>query len=343
MCCVSSIYEHVTMDGAIIREKLPYIPKDLTSIISEYAGHYKLLDWIDEQKLDYTALCYNYAKHVADTEEEPDFEAEETETLYCTDKALQLLSRNADKIDKCGWQSLCRQNNSKVLEFVSANVNRWVCHGGVLPELCWNHNNKAMDIVSACLERRLCTNNGIAKALYRLCSNPNPKATKIVCQFFDKLQYIGWYELCRNRTDAALELILSVFSKRRCHLKDTMENTYTWSILCQNTNDKAVELVSKNLEKLDDDNWAMLCGNTNDKAIQLLSKCLSSNPPQCTLDNKAWTELCRNKNPNAMDLLGKHCSQWETDTKIWKVVSMSPHIFKRDSDFLYKVLDPLMV
>ena len=106
--------------------------------------------------------------------------------------------------------------------------------------------------------------------------NRNPEAIKLLKQNPNK---INWELLCYNSNDEAIELIKENPKK------------INWHYLSKNTNTKAIELLKENPKKI---NWCELTLNPNSEAIKLLKE----NPKKIS-----WRILSDNSNPEAIDLL----------------------------------------
>jgi hypothetical protein len=101
---------------------------------------YKLLDWIDINKLDYCGLSYNeHDKAIELLEQQQNKIDWEKLSLNENNKAIKLLKQNQDKID---WKNLCFNENNKAIELLKQNQNK----------ICWdlllfNSNDKAIQLL----------------------------------------------------------------------------------------------------------------------------------------------------------------------------------------------------
>ena len=224
---------------------------------------YKLLDWIDINKLYWDGLSRN-------------------------PNAIDLLKNNLDKV--C---IICLLVNPNVLDiihlidvtllekclnrFSKSGTNRLFRNINVI-KLLKNYPDK-IDWCS------LSSNPDAVKILKNkyperinwdcLTLNINIEAIKLLKQNPKK---INWKLLCYNSNDEAIELIKENPKK------------INWSNLSSNANIKAIELLKQNPKKID---WRQLSLNPNSEALKLLKE----NPKKIS-----WSNLSINSNPEAIDL-----------------------------------------
>ena len=225
---------------------------------------YKLLDWIDINKLYWDGLSRN-------------------------PNAINLLKNNLDKV-RLTWL-LENPNVLDIIDLIDA----------ALLEKCLNRFSKSgsnrlfrnINVIKLLKNYpdkidwgSLSSNPDAVKILKNkyperinwdcLTLNINIEAIKLLKQNPKK---INWKLLCYNSNDEAIEL-----------LKDKPKKI-NWSNLSSNANIKAIELLKQNPKKID---WRQLSLNPNSEALKLLKE----NPKKIS-----WRILSDNSNPEAIDLL----------------------------------------
>ncbi len=278
---------------------------------------YKLLDWIDINKLDIEFLSKN-ENAIAFLEQNPDLI--NWHYLSGNKNAEELLLANKNKI-KLNRSNIGLNENLKIIdEIIKPNIN--IISNNQLslnkntvkllvdkyPEkinwalLSLNTSDEAMEYLEINQEK-ICW--------FNLSLNTNDKAIKILINNQDKIQ---WALFSSNSNTKAVELLLKNLDK------------INWCYLSKNSNDKAVELLLKNQSKID---WNRFSLNTNDKAIDLLLK----NP-----DKINWVLLLvENYNPRIIDIIKNNLDK--LGELEWCLLSENPYIFKLD---YYKMTENFM-
>jgi len=316
-----------------------------------YRPPYKLLDWIDIDKLDWVELSLNpnaihlleqnqdkiYWKHLSRNPNavfllEQNQDKINWEYLSYNPYALSILEKNKDKIN---WNRFCEGDRIKsiagahAISFLERNLDKLkglVYANGCCVELLWHDlscNPNAIHLLEQNQEKidwgNLSTN---MNAIHLLEQNPD---------------WIGWIYLCGNDNPRAIHLI----EKNLDQLNDMWEYDQAWSYgISRNPN--AIHLIEKNLDKIE---WKNVSINPN--AISLLEK---------YPDKIDWYWL--SKNPNAIHLLERNqekiiYQKWNIDyrstPKAWSEIgrwkyyatlSTNPSIFKIDYEQLYKRIEP---
>ena len=268
--------------------------------------NFKLIDWIDPDKLDWNELYKNYNNILNNnfqySMEEEEFESNNIPELYCSNTdnrthIIDLLEKSIDKfgkkswdrlssmsndidllienIDKINWNELCKNKSNKALELLKDNVDKLKKNGWI--NLCGNQNNIAMSIIDDNIHKlcKICwiklsfnqcsiaiLEKNINKIVWvELCKNP--KALSIIEQYYNSLGEEELYYLCKN------PIIVSLYEKNNLFKEFLIDNIdYNWSILCMNP--YAIPIIENNLDKLDYDCWKNL--SKNYMAINLLEK-----------------------------------------------------------------------
>jgi len=326
-----------------------------------YCSPYKLLDWIDIDKLDWVELSRNpNAIHLL--EQNPDKIC--WKHLSRNPNAVFLLEQNQDKID---WAMLSRNPHAlSILEINKARIN-WAgfLEGDRIKSIAGAH-------AISFLEQQ--ANRGFFFPWLWGSLSHNPNAIHLLEQNQKK---INWWNLSMN-TNAV-------------HLLEQNQDKIDWNYLCGNKNPRAIHLIEKNLDQLnptyDGDqahqDWSYGISR-NPSAIHLIEKNLdkiewrnvSVNPSAISLleqnqDKIDWDKLT--ENPNAIHLLEQNqdkitYQQWhgggESGThdvvplpgmgcgaehlhmasrlgwKYYHTLSANPSIFKIDYKQLYKRIEP---
>jgi hypothetical protein len=265
---------------------------------------YKLLDWIDPDKLFWIYLCRNT-------------------------HAGQLLEKNIDKID---WENLSSNSCPRVIRILEQHTGKvdWSylsANSGAVDilkknqdkihwtELASNPCPRAIEL----LEQFIQTHQDEPELMIDIWDilSSNPYAIHLLEKNPDK---IDWYELSENTS--AIHLL----EKNLLH-----SDKIDWFGLSRNP--AALHILEKNLDKI---RWTALHFNTNPKAIQLLEKNpdkidwqdISFHPQSFPLleqnpDKIDWSSL--SENSGAIHLLEKN--QEKID---WQNLSLNPSIFTYD-------------
>ena len=270
---------------------------------------YKLLDWIDINKLDwdnvmetnpilfYPIIIKHLKKNLKQDEKVKQYIKLTNDNYWAklsgckNDIAINILKENPNKInwdilsenpnaiellndniDKINWYSLSRNPNAiKLLKDYPEKI-KW---------LQLSENSSAIPILKV---------NQIKINWRKLSSNPN--AIELLKKNKDK---IDWNELSKNI--GAFDIIKSNIKK------------INWSNLSGNTNTNIIQLLNNYKDRID---WDIFSANPN--AIDIINE----NP-----DKINWYSLSRN--PNAIELLSKN-----PDKIKYKQLSNNPEIFIKD-------------
>jgi len=228
---------------------------------------YKLLDWIDINKLCWEGLSRNL-------------------------NAIDLLKQNLDKIDiielldNPNILDIIHLIDTTLLEkelncFSKSSSTRTISNINAI-EILKNHQNKInwYDLSINPYAVKILKNKYPDKIDWDFLSmNKNPEAIELLKQNPKK---INWLWLSSNPCNEAIEL-----------LKQN-PNKINWGILSRNTNPEAIELLKQNPKRI---NWNNLSKNSSDEAIKILKQ----NPKK-----HCWTGLSQNENPEAIQLLKKN-------------------------------------
>lgn len=227
---------------------------------------YKLLDWIDKDKLDWASLCQNpYAIEML--KQNPD--KIDWWELSTNENASELLEQNLDKI---AW-AMCMISNPRAVELMQK------CYL-YSPEylhirihyLSANPSKDAMEIIKKRLKKHTCD----IKCFYCIdwaALSENPYAIDILEENPEKIVW-RWI----NKNPNAIHLIeknidnmngdeIELLSKNpnAIELLKKYPENINWKYLSQNPN--ALEMLKQNPDKI---NWSLLSKNTNPEAIELL-------------------------------------------------------------------------
>jgi len=235
---------------------------------------YKLLDWIDINKLSWLGLSTN--PNAIDL-----FKTNINEIIWnnvsmnINDKAIELLIEKPKYIK---WGLLSGNNSNKAVEYLLQNLKKidW-------DYLSMNSNDKAIDLL-------LTKPKKINWSL--LCMNTNNRALELLLKNPEK---IYWDYLSSNKNDIAVKLLLENIDK------------INWRFFSENSNDKAVNYLLQNPDKII---WNNFSSNINIKAFAFLLKnkdkidwhYLSSNPLIFDNDNDNDND---NNNDNELNKINK--------------------------------------
>ena len=271
---------------------------------------YKLLDWIDINKLDLEFLSKNQ-NAIGFLKQNPDL----INWYYLSGNKnadeLLLSNKNKIKLNRCN---------------IGSNENLKIINEMIIPNL---------NLIS---ENQLSLNKNIVKFLIDkypekinwafLSLNTSDEAIEHLQKNQDK---ICWFNLSLNTNDKAIDILINNQDKIQWDLFSSNSNTkavellfqnpnkINWNYLSKNSNDKAVEFLLENKDKID---WNRFSLNTNDKAIELL------------LENKDkinWVLLLvENYNPKVIDIIKDNLDK--LGDLEWSLLSENPYIFKLDYD-----------
>lgn len=150
------------------------------------------------------------------------------------DKAIEILSKNIDKLSSKCWNYLCQNQNDKAVEFVLSNQDKLNKYS--LRYICLNPNDKAIEMIINNKDKLdfVCWRN--------LCKNSNNKVIDMIINNQDKLDDICWYSLCFRNEDKILKLLLDNIDNLnyRCYLR-----------LFKNYKIKSYIVIYKIIEKID--------------------------------------------------------------------------------------------
>jgi hypothetical protein len=279
-----------------------------------YHPPYKLLDWIDIDKLNWEELSENpNAIHLLEQNQDKI----DWDNLSRNPNAVFLLEQNQDKID---WDTLsCNPNALSILERNEDKIS-W-------NRFCQGDRKKSIAGAAAIsfLERNL------DKSDWSNLSH-NPNAIHLLEQNQEK---INWYNLCMN-TNAV-------------HLLEQNPDKIDWNYLCSNNCPRAVRLIEKNLDKLAIADWVYNISR-NPYAIHLIEKnlvdiitiihetdelyaqqALDTDENVESMDGYGWERI--SANPNAISLLEKY-----PDKIAWHMLSGNPnaiHLLEQNQDKIH--------
>jgi ribosomal protein L24E len=314
---------------------------------------YKLLDWIDINKLCWKGLSRNPNAidllkqnldkidiielfdnpnildiiHLIDTTLLENclnrFSKSGSNLLFTNINVIKLLNKYSLAID---WTSLSLNTNTKAIELLKKNPKKinWRL-------LCYNSNDEAIELLKDNPKKINWSN---------LSRNINTKAIKLLKQNPKK---IDWYNLSQNPNQEALKLLKE--NPKKISWSNLLINPNPEAIdllktnpdceallyddLASNVSDKAIELLIENIDELTDFGWITLSYNTNSKAIQLLKNNLDK------LKNN-YIVLSYNENPDIMELLKEN-----QHLIYWHGLSDNSNIFKLDYEQMKKNFEPL--
>jgi len=231
---------------------------------------YKLLDWVDINKLCWKGLSRN-------------------------PNAIDLLKQNLDKIN-----IIELLDNSNILDIIHL-INTTLLE----KELNYFSNSPLTHTISNINAIELLKKYQKKICWYDLSSNPY--AVQILKNKYPNK--IDWDFLSMNRSEEAIELLkenpkkinwlLLCYNISNEAIKLLKENPkkINWSILSNNSNPEAIKLLKENPKKI---NWNNLSTNPNTEAINILKQY----PKKIN-----WNNLSTNSNPEAIKLLEQnpHC------------------------------------
>jgi len=289
---------------------------------------YKLLDWIDINKLYWDGLsrnpnAINLLKNNLDKVrltwllENPNvldiidlidaallekclnrFSKSGSNRLFRNINVIKLLKNYPDKIDWCSLSS--NPDAIQLLKTKYPDKIDWNC-------LSLNINIEAIELLKQ---------NPKKIDWRQLSLNPNSEALKLLKENPKK---ISWRILSDNSNPEAIDLLKTY----------PVHKTLVYDDLAMNVSDRAIELLIENIDKLTDLGWHALSYNTNSKAIQLLKNNLDKIDDECR-------DLSYNKNPDMMDLLKEN-----QHLIFWNEISDNPNIFQLDYEQMKKNFEPL--
>ena len=294
------------------------LPLDIKNIIgNEYdkiVYPYKLIEWIEEDKLDWKYLSRN---------ESPG--------------AIQYLQKNPHLIN---WEELSRNKSTDAINFLSQhNENiKWVAlESNDNPrvkalfdkykisigedQLYLKHN--VVDLI----KDKDIKNDITIQMMRKLSMNKNDDVVKYVIKYMSK--YIQWVFFSENENPIALE-----------YMKTNTDKIY-WNKLASNDNPEAIKIFKDNPEKITLPIWKIFSGREESFDILNLGSeenkqyiswdQLSFNPHPRALalleenpDKINWANLSHNTNPRALALLEEN-----PDKINWANLSSNPSIFEK--------------
>ena len=325
------------------------LPKEIRSTILDkfveiLPTKYVLLDWIDENDLNWESLSSN--PNAIDLLEENKDKINWTE-LSANPNAIDLIKK---KIEYENTLTTFEYNNLYFLQKIdwnklSSNTNAIEILKNNLDKICWinlSKNPNAIDLIRDRIkyEKTLSVEDFSHKLNWESLSN-NPNAIDLLLDNKDK---IDWYGLSSNPN--AIDLLKERIKYEKSltkaeYNKLEFNKQINWFLLSANPN--AIEILNNNKDKI---NWTYLSSNSNTALLKKNIKninwtYLSSNPNaiellkeqiiyEKTLKKKQYNNL-KNKidweklssNPNAIDLLKNN-----KDKINWKYLFTNPSIFK---------------
>lgn len=276
---------------------------------------YKLLDWIDQDKLSWVYLCRN--THAGQLlEKNTDKIDWENLSSNSSPRAIRILEKNLDKVD---WSYL--SFNPGAVDILKKNKDKinWA-------ELAGNPDPRAIELLEHYHPYKPIYTRLVWDSL-----SENPCALHLLEQNPDK---IDWHEISEN--PSAIHLI------EQNLLHSLHSDKIDWFGL--SVNPAAIPILEKNIDKI---KWAALHFNQNPKAIQLLEKNpdkidwsdISFHPHAIPLlenllhtlhsDKIDWKSLSNNS--AAIHLLEKNIDKID-----WQNLSLNPSIFVYDYDEMKK-------
>ena len=277
---------------------------------------YKLLDWIDHDKLDWSNLSSNpNAIHLLENNPEKI----DWSRLSSNPNAIHILEKNPDKIY---WFVLSR--NPSAMHLLKK-------HPTIAPFVGYTSNTRKP--VYQELWKDLIQNKNIWSQL-----EINTEVIQLLEQHLDKIHWV-WlslnpgavYLLEKNQDKIDWENLSENINA--IHLLEENPEKINWTILSSNTS--AIHLLEKNPEKI---NWANLCSNPNALQISGFEEKLDEmNLEDTSLGLFPWLDFHLkdvvrmkyelNQNPNMMNILKKH-PRWID----YRFLSENPGIFEIDYD-----------
>ena len=277
------------------------LPENIRStILDKFAEilptKYVLLDWIDENKLNWTFLSQNL-NAIDLLEKQINIDPDEIHWYFLSQNpnAIELLKKNKSRIN---WRMLSMNPNAiellkKRIEYENRLTKTRYNDLGYNDKIDWSMlstNSNAIDLLLDNKDKidwvKLSKNPKAIELLKEQITYEN-KLSRVE---YDKLKYskqINWYELSANPN--AIELLTN------------NQDKIDWDNLSRNPN--AIDLLLDNKDQID---WCGLSQNPN--AIEILKK------------NKRkihWDNLSRNPNPNAIELLRERI-EYEYENKLSK-------------------------
>lgn len=277
---------------------------------------YKLRDWIDENKLNWSTLSSN-------------------------ENAIHLLEANPDKIN-WNWLSY----NSNAVHLFKENKNKRRKHITCKINALINMNNSDLineDKINLNMSREKYVMDYLEKNPDKIAwhwLSCNPAAIHILEKNLDESRRDGsickidWDSMSRNPN--AVHLLQTHIDESK---RDGSECKICWDYLCYNEN--AIELLKKNLDNPIGKRkiyWRELSMNPNPIAVLWLEKHQDESRRDGSICKIDWDNL--SKNSGAMHLLEKYqeeCLRYDSVCKInWFYLSSLPEIFELDYNFLRK-------
>ena len=292
---------------------------------------YKLVDWINPNKLSFHDLSENpksyYFLYKNKERKTINWSSLSSHNSYnslsyiinkhntntsCYKYSL-LDTTNNFYINKIDWYKLSKNNNDFAVDYLLKNK-----HKIKFDNFSLNTNDRAVDYLLTNTHKINYTNfsinsndkavNHIIQNFSKQISNDKSKILSCTCSlninpiminFLNNHKlYIDWYFLSSNSSDKALDILLNNKEK------------IVWHQLSKNTNKRAIELLQTNLNKID---WHNL--SLNSSAINILEN---------NIFNINWYNI--SINPAAIDLLYKHKEKIN-----WNNFSKNPGIFIIDN------------
>jgi hypothetical protein len=244
---------------------LPKLNNDICLKIASYVykPKYKLLDWIDPDKL----ILVNISKNI---------------------NAIDYLLENPDKID---WNVLIKNNNFEATKLLMKNKHKYnlkkksYLFGNFLQleKLMIDNFEKLFMTGTRDIDKEIYLSNNFLGFEQIIIDNFNTldetfmSKNNIIKLLRKNKNKIDWEKLSQNENEYAIEI-----------LKENPDKINSF-YLSRNESDKAIELLKENPDKID---WVELSGNSNLNVMKLLKE----NP-----DKIDWKSL--SLNDNAIDLI----------------------------------------
>lgn len=273
--------------------------KDVASIISLFLTpkSYKILDWIDQKKLDWLYLSEWVDESVL-YDHQDQFADVELFFIYGNENAPNFIEdklKNYSKLNSLDFLRLC--SNKSIVHLLQKNKQHlsWI-------SLCANENGIPLlnELTNGF------TTNLDKISWIQLCLNPNaiPIIETIIEKQPNMKNKLSWRYLCENPK------AIPILEKNKTHIY--------WFHLSKNEN--AIHLLSES-EEVKKINWKHLCANKN--AIPLIEKLTNNLTTNIYKIN--WKSICRN--PNAIDLLTHFTKNFTKNLQVvyWEILSSNPN------------------
>ncbi len=275
------------------------LPRDLLNLIASYAIDpiYKLLDWIDVNKLDWEQLSQNERAYDL---LKNNFGKIKWDDVSCVERKIILLMRKY--LNKFDWDSLAHNDCDEAIELLREHPDKinWAL-------LSWNNNINGIELLKSNpggIDWNALSGNRNAIEILKthpdkinwdnlLCIvNSGKYLYPLQCQGHPSPHYLQLIELLRNNSDKIIWKNIRNDNPHIIELLKAYPDKINWNELSRNENPQIIELLKAYPDKI---NWNELSRNENTNVIEFLKE---------NLDKINWDTLSKNK--NAIELLKKH-------------------------------------